>query len=134
MSGECHDRSDFVRANAYLLAVTAIFRRQNQLLHEGVVVTLGPAIVAALLQKHQLFRWQRGFLIRLGDIRPIRMQLVSSVLGRKYPASRVDGEAFPIAYPRREALGWRKRLIRFGRVIAPDATTSLQFRARVDAG
>ena len=89
MGGECRNGRDFVRAGAHLLtAVTAIFRRQNQLLLPSVVVALGPAIVAARLQKQQLFSRLRGFLVGFVEVRPIRIELVSSVLRHKYTAAR----------------------------------------------
>jgi hypothetical protein len=50
MGGEYRKRSDFVRTRAdRFAAVATIFGRQNQLLLEGVVVALGPAIVSPRL-------------------------------------------------------------------------------------
>jgi hypothetical protein len=43
------------------------------------------AIVAALLQQEQLFRWKRCFLLRFVKIGPVRMQLVSPVPGYEGP-------------------------------------------------
>ena len=63
MGGKYRDRSELMRAHAdRLAAVATIFRRQHQFLLEGIVVALGPAIVAAGLQKHYFFGGQRGFL------------------------------------------------------------------------
>ena len=85
MGGKCRGGREFVRARAHLFAaVTAVFRRKNQLFGPGVVVALGPAIVAACSQKQQLFSRLRGFLVRFVEIGPIRIQLVPSVLGDKY--------------------------------------------------
>ena len=66
-----------------LAAVAAVLRRQNQLLHERIVVALGPAIVAARLQKQQLFSRQGRFLVGFVKVGPIRVQLVAPVLGHK---------------------------------------------------
>src|SRR2546429_6396801 len=50
MRGKTRNRADFVCAYAgRFAAVAAIFRSQNQLLHECVVVALGPAIVSVVL-------------------------------------------------------------------------------------
>src|ERR1700690_2853118 len=74
-------RRELVRARANrLAAITTIFRRKHQFFLKRVVITLGPAIVSARLQEHDLFSRQRGFLIRFVKIRPIRVQLISPVL------------------------------------------------------
>ena len=81
MGGKYRGRRELVRAHANRLAsVAAIFRGKHQFLLEGIVVTLGPAIVSAGLQEHYFFSRQRGFLVRLIEIRPVRMQLISPVL------------------------------------------------------
>ena len=127
------ERSCWRKADAFA-AVAAVFRRKNKLLHYSIVVALGPAIVAPGLQKHQLFGRLRGFLFRLVEIRPIRMQLVSPVLSHEHTAAGVDGKAFGVAYPRSVAFGRRKRLVRFVRVVTPDAAAGHKFGARVCAG
>src|SRR5258706_156656 len=51
MGGKSRSRSNFVRAYAdRFAAVATVFRSQNQLLHERVVVALGPAIIPLCLQ------------------------------------------------------------------------------------
>src|SRR6476660_2182770 len=74
MGGKYRSRGQLVRAHASRLAsVTAIFRSQHQLLLEGIVVALGPAIITAGPQKHHFCRGQRGFLICLIEVRPVGM-------------------------------------------------------------
>ena len=81
VSWKCGSRSHLVRANADGFAtVTAVFRRQYELFLRTVVVALGPAIVAAGLQQHHLFSRERGFLLGLIKVGPIRMQLIAPVL------------------------------------------------------
>src|SRR5438876_3213266 len=99
VGGKCGNRSDLVRARTHpFAAVTAVLGREDELLPHRVVIAFGPAIVAARLQKQQLFGRQSSFLGGVVEIGPVRMQLVSSVLGREYPTGRVDGKAFRIAY------------------------------------
>jgi hypothetical protein len=132
---KCCDRSDLVGANADRFpAVPTVLWGEDKLLHELVVVALGPAIVAPLLQQQQFFCRERRFLIGLKEVGPIRMQLVSSVLRYERAPSCVDGKAFGVTDSRCEALSRRKNLIRFLRVIEPNPPASLQFRAGIDAG
>src|SRR5436309_7432763 len=101
VGGKRGNRSDLVRARTLTFAaVTAVLGRKDELLSHCVVIAFRPAIVAARLQKQQLFGRQNSFLGGLVEIGPIRMQLVSSVLGHEYPAGGVDGKAFSIADPR----------------------------------
>src|SRR6202171_3014773 len=105
MGGKCCSRSNLVRAYAdRFAAVATVFRRQNQLLHERVVVALGPAKVPLWLQKQQLFSWQRRLLVGFIPVGPIRVQLVPSVLGHKHSPTCVDGKTFSVADSRSEAL------------------------------
>src|SRR5467141_4346950 len=105
MGGKCRRRSNLVRAYAdRFAAVATVFWRQNQLLHELVVVALGPAIVSLCLQKQQLFSRQRRLLVGFIQVGPIRVQLVPSVLGHKHSPTRVDGKTFRVADSRSEAL------------------------------
>src|SRR5438105_9143447 len=101
VGGKCGNRSDLVRARTHpFAAVTAVLGRKGKLSRHTVVIAFRPAIVAARLQKQQLFGRQSSFLGGLVEVGPIRMQLVSSVLGHEYPAGGVEGKAFSIAYPR----------------------------------
>src|SRR5580700_2535936 len=50
MRGKSRRRCELACAYTALLPITTIFRRQNQFLHEPVVVAFGPSVVAALLQ------------------------------------------------------------------------------------
>src|SRR5437764_14145307 len=87
VGGKCGNRSDLVRARAHpFAAVTPVLGREDELLPPCVVIALRPAIVAARLQQQQLLGGQSSFLGGLVEIGPIRMQLVSSVLGHEYPA------------------------------------------------
>src|ERR1700736_3983009 len=61
------------------------------------------------------------------------MELITSVLRDQHMMSgRIDGEAFPIAYTRGEPPARGKPLVRFVRVIAPDAAAGFEFGTRVD--
>ena len=101
MGGKCGSRSELVGASTHsFAAVTSVLGREDELLPHRVVIAFRPAIVAARLQEQQLFGGQSSFLGGLVEIGPIRMQLVSSVLGDEYPAGGVDGKTFRIAYPR----------------------------------
>ena len=100
----------------------------------AVVVALRPAVIAALFQVQQLFGRQRGLLLGLVQFRPIRVQLVASVLRDEDVVVRHRSpKPSRIAYPGREALGRRERLVGLVRVIAPDAAARLELRARIDA-
>src|SRR5580704_16499018 len=84
MGGKRGNRSNLARTNNHLFAAVAtVFGRKDELLLHTVVIALGPAIVAASLQQQQLFGGQTGFFGSLINLGPIRMQLVSSVLGYK---------------------------------------------------
>src|SRR5258708_13131279 len=98
MGGKSRSRTNLVRAcSDRFAAVATVFRRQNQLLHERVVVALGPAIVSLWLQKQQLFSWQRRLLVRFIQVGPIRAQLFPSVLGHKHSPTSLDSTTFTIA-------------------------------------
>jgi hypothetical protein len=82
MGGERRNGTNPVRAYTdCFAAVATVFRRQNEFLHERVVVALGPAIVSVWLQEQQLFRGQSRFLVGFVQVGPIRAQLVAPVLG-----------------------------------------------------
>ena len=83
MGGILCDRTDLVRTYADGFAVAAVFRSQNQLLQEWIVVALGPAVVSLGLQKQQFFRRQCCFLFGFIYVRPIRVQLIATVLSDK---------------------------------------------------
>ena len=133
--GERNDGRNLLRADAdFFAAVTAVLRRQDQFFLEGIVVAFRPTIVAALLQKHHLFGGQRGLLVRLVKLRPVRMELIAAVLRHEQPAACVEGHALAVANSSCVSLGGGKCLIRFVRVIEPDSAAGLKFRARVLAG
>src|SRR6202041_907120 len=135
MGRKCGDRTNLARANAdRFAAVTAVFRGKHESVLHAVVVALGPAIVAAGLQKHQLFSWQRSFFFGFVEFWPVRMQLVSPVLGNKQSTRGVEGKTLRVTYPRCVAISGGKHLVRFVGVIVPDAATSLKFGTRIVAG
>ncbi len=118
-----------------LAAVTAVLGSQHELLLHRIVVTLRPAVVAALLDVQQDFGRQRRALLRLVEIRPVFRQLIATVLSRIHTvAAGVDGNSIRIANARRETLRGRELLIRLVGVVAPDAAAGLQFGTRLDAG
>src|SRR6266849_671260 len=56
MGRKCGNGTNLARANAgRLAAIAAVFRRQNQLFHERIVVALGPTVISFCSQKQQLF-------------------------------------------------------------------------------
>ena len=56
------------------------------------------------------------------------------MLGHVDAALRIEGDAFAVAQPGREALGWREMLVRLVGVVEPYAGTGLQLGARLIAG
>ena len=105
MGGKHRGRRKLIRAHADGFAsIASIFRRKHQFLLERIVVTLWPAIVAAGFQKHYFFGGQRGFLVRLIEIRPVRMQLICPVLRHKKAAGRVEGKTFCVTNSSGESL------------------------------
>ncbi len=135
MRGEGRDRTRFAGADTNLFApVPAVFRGQHELALHRVVVAFWPTIVAALLQQNQLFGRQRRFLLRLIQVGPIGMQLVSSVLGYVYAlVGCVESKTFTVTNPGSETIGRSKGLLCLVGVIAPDPTAGLQFRTRIRA-
>src|SRR6516162_4591663 len=112
-----------------LFAHSAIFRREDQLLPEGVVVACGPSVIATLFQEHDLLGRQRRFFVGFVEVRPVGMQLVPSVLRYKQATLRIHGKALGVANASGEAFGRRKCLVGLIRLISPDASASLEFPA-----
>src|SRR3984957_8036855 len=84
VGGKGGSRGKFVRAHPPRFAsVATVFWRKYKLLLHHVVVTLGPAVVASGLQQHQFFPRLQGFVGGLIKIRPVRMKLVTTVLGHE---------------------------------------------------
>src|ERR1700675_3705604 len=105
MGWERSDWTHLVRANADRFAsVTAVFWGQHEFLPHAVVVALGPAIVAAGIQKHQLFSRLRSFFFGFVELRPIRTELVSPVLCNEQSTRGVEGKTLRVTYPRCVAL------------------------------
>src|SRR5882724_6411131 len=104
--GKGCNRSALGRAWTKLLApVAAVFGSEDQFPLYRIVVALRPAVVAAPSQEKQLFCRKGRLLLGLVESRPIRTQLVTSVLcNKEMVPRRIDGEAFGIAYAGRETL------------------------------
>ena len=135
MAGEHRDRRSLVGARPDRVpAVAAVLRGEDELLLGQAVVAVRPAIVGTALELHQLLGRLVGTLLRRVELRPVLLELVATVLGRKDPACGVDRDTFPIAKPRHEALGGREPLPRPVGVVAPDAAAGLELRAWLDAG
>ena len=104
--GKRRNRSDVARAGANLLApVATVLGSEHESALRRVVVTFGPPVVTTAPQAQQLFRRESSFLLRPVQIRPIRMQLVASVLcDEDAVPRRIDCEAFCVAYAGGKAL------------------------------
>src|SRR5438309_8353099 len=98
MGREVRNGRKLVRAYAnFFAAVAPVLRREDQLLREGVVVALGPAIIALRFEKQQLFGRQGGFLVGREQVGPIGVQLVAAVLSDKDVTACVAGKTFAVA-------------------------------------
>jgi pyridoxine 4-dehydrogenase len=76
------NRRDLVGANTeFFTAIAAVLGRESKLSLNAIVVAFRPAVVAAGFQQQQLFGRQRCFFFGLVELRPIRVELISSVLG-----------------------------------------------------
>src|SRR5271167_2402277 len=134
MGRKRRDRGGLGRAPTHFLAsIAAVLGSENQFALDCVVVALRPAVVAAPSQQQQLFGGLRGLLIGFVAFRPIRMQLVASVLRDKDVVGGIDREPLRIAYTGGEAFGWREHLVPHIRVVAPDAAARIELRARLDS-
>ena len=133
MAGEERDRRAFIRADADLLAIAAIFGRQHKPLLIAVEIALRPSIVAAALKQHHFFGGKVLALFGGVEFRPVFVELVAAVLGHEKTARGVEREAFAIAYPCREALRRREFLVRLVGVIAPGSAARLELRARLSS-
>ena len=81
MRGKRRDRRALGCAGTDLVApVAAVFGREHQFAPHLVVVALRPTVVAAPFQEQQLFSRKRGLFVGFVQIRPIRMQLIPTVL------------------------------------------------------
>jgi hypothetical protein len=87
-----------------------------------------------LFQGQNFFRGQRGFLLRLVELRPVCVQLIATVLRHENLAVRVNRKPFAIADPSRVAIGRREFLIGLVCIVAPDAAARFEFLARIFAG
>ena len=133
--GKGCDRAGLGGADAGLVAIAAVFRGEDEALEVGVVVALGPAVVAAVLKEHNFFRGKRGFLFGFVDLGPIGVELVASMLcDVDAVVCLIDAEAFSVADAGGVAIGGREGLICLLRVVAPDAATGLELFARIGAG
>ena len=133
--GKRRDWSELLRADANrLAAVAAVLRRQHQPALDLVEVTLGPAVIAALVDAQQLLRRLRRLLFRLVERREILVQLIAPVLrGIDAVSTRRDRNAVGVANARRIALPRRELVAGLVGVIDPDAATRLELGAGLDA-
>jgi hypothetical protein len=133
--GECCGRTGLGGTHSGLVAIATVFGGKNQALEARIVVALGPAVVAVFLEEHDFFRGQGGFLLGFVDLRPVGMELVAPML-RNVDAvvCLVNAEAFGVSDAGGVALCGQESLIGLLRVVAPDASTSIELSARIGAG
>ena len=135
-AGKAATGASFCAAQALrLAAVAAVLGREHELVLVIVEVAERPAVVAALLEQHELLGGQRRLLLGLVEAGEVLVQLVPPVLGGvdQVPA-RVRGDALAVTDAGRVAILRREGLVELVRVVAPDAAARLQLGARLDAG
>ena len=105
MRRECgNGRQLFIAETNGLSSVATIFGSEHAFLLLAVEVAERPAVVAALLEKHQFFRRQFGAALGGIQIRPILIKLVATMLGCEDAACAIEIDAFRVAQPGRIAL------------------------------
>src|SRR6185312_8123554 len=130
VSREGGGRSELVRAQSDLLAVAAVFGREQELPLHFVVVAVGPAVVAAVHDVHELLGWQIGALRRGVQLRPVLAELVPAVLRRVELMVRgIEREPFSIAYAGGISGRRRELLLQLLGAVAPDAGARRQLGA-----
>jgi hypothetical protein len=82
-----------------LAAVSAILRRQHQLLLWSIEVAFRLAVVGALDDAQQLFRRKIWTFLRAIELRPVLRNLVAPVHGHLERAGRVERKAFAVRMP-----------------------------------
>ena len=68
MRRERSNRFPFLRAEPNLLAVAAIFGSEDELVQRRVEITIGPAIIGALLELNEFFGGSWAFCCRLKNL------------------------------------------------------------------
>src|SRR5580698_6924512 len=127
-------RSNLFPAHANFLApVAAVFRGKYQLLLRAIVIALGPTVVSAGFQQHDLFGGKRSLVGRFVKLRPIGIKLVPPMLGRKDTPRGINGISLGIADSGGVTCGWRKLLISLVGIEAPHSAACFQFDTRVVA-
>src|SRR5581483_8279463 len=113
-----------------LAAVAAVLGREHQLVLLVIEITLGPAIVAALLDFQQFLGGQLRTLLGGIEARPVGPELIPAVLGGIQPRPRgIERDAVSVANTGGIALRGRELLAGLVGVIAPDAGARLQLGA-----
>ena len=86
------------------LAVTAVFRGENQRPLIPVVVAVRPAKVGALLDLEHLFGRKVRSLILVVELAPVLMELIAAVLRRVELTTWIEGNAYRVANAGRVSL------------------------------
>ena len=129
MRGEGRNRLALFSAEPNLLAVAAIFGRQQQLVRRIIQIAIGPAEIGAAFKQHEFLGRLIGALPRAIELRPILAKLIASVLRCKQPARAVESKAFAVPETGYEAPGRRKALTRLVRIVDPCAGSRFQLGA-----
>ena len=134
MPGNAAIGARFARICDRLSAVAAVLRSEDELLPGQVEIAVGPPVVSAALELHQLLcRLVRALLGRI-ELRPVLPELVTTVLSRKDPTGGVERNALSVAQACRKALGERELLPCPVGVVAPGAGSRHELGAWLDAG
>src|SRR5882757_57706 len=134
MAGKSRDGALALSAEADgLAAVSAIFRREHELLLILIVVAFRPTVVGARRELDELLRRQVRALLGGVEARPVLVELVSAVLRGKQAAGRVEGEAFAVAQARGVTFSRREDLAGLVGVVTPDPAARLLLDAGIDA-
>src|SRR5688572_17962365 len=109
----------------HLLSVAAVLRRQHlSLLEDGIVIAIGPPVVAAAPNLNELLRRQHGVFLDGKELWPVLEQHVTPVLDSiELVVPRVYRERDHVAQPGRIAVPVALRLVRAPGVEHPDACT-----------
>src|SRR5438094_6332208 len=112
-------------------SVTAILRRENQLLLIAIEVAARPAEIGVVLDREELFSREVLPLVGGVELGRILRQLIPSVLRRPELALTVDGDADGV--PDASCITTRRREGPTGlvRIVLPDAAARPELRARI---
>src|SRR6266404_4822428 len=116
-----------------LSPIATVFRGEDQLFLDIVVIAFRPAEIGALPKLHQLLARQVRVLLQCVKLGPVLPELVPAMLGCENPARGIKRDPLAVAETRDEAFRWREMLIQPVGVVAPGPGSGLQLRARVVA-